>query len=72
MRLIGKAFAILGAVIFFLGIFWIRGPAVTLSDYGYALLVLIVGALIVIVGSIIAGKPDQNAKKTEEAADGPT
>ena len=63
MRTLGRATQYLGVVLIFAGLGWMKGPAVVLADYGYALALTILGALVLIVGIRILrctrAKPDE-------------
>jgi hypothetical protein len=49
--MISKVSLILGTMIVITGVFWLRGPAVLLHEYLYALATMLLGVLVIWLGN---------------------
>ncbi|MBI4809605.1 MAG: hypothetical protein HY799_11740 [Nitrosomonadales bacterium] len=62
MQRFSEIIGILGVLVFFGGMFWLRGPAVTAPEIWYGVLCSAVGALLVFAGVLFTKMKNKNIK----------
>lgn len=50
MKMVGEIVRGLGTIVFFSGMFWTKGPAITIVQYGWGIVTAGSGVVIILIG----------------------
>lgn len=69
MKRLGEGFQLFGVIVFFAGLIWIKGPAITFIQYAFGGLVSLTGAVVGLIGIGICKTRDRHETKHDVASE---